>query len=196
MLWIIRCWRGGGRVGRDSLITTTASPPPLLSSALIHCPNIFPRGHSHSNISNTSPFDRQSKGFQLWKYLIEKAGNSVAWFVDIWKFIGICLNRSEVVQMRGKNWKRSRIPSQESLTQFFCVPVKLLSCWCFLFPRSGDSPPFLIAVRDWWANMSLWRLMKEGGQGRMVGHRHRHDGGRFLVWFLVTYIWCLLFNGK
>ena len=114
-------WKGWKR---DSLITTTAPSPPL---ALIPCPNIFHRrGHSHSNSHHLFlNLSFSSKGLRRWKYLIEKAGNSVAWFVDIWKFIGICLNRSEVVEMRGKRQNFS--PNLTRTFEFSAASAKLFS---------------------------------------------------------------------
>ena len=45
-----------------------------------------------------------------------------------------------------------------------------------------------LASRDWWANMSLWRLMKEGGQGRMVRPRHHHPAPCYFHHWLVSFL--------
>ena len=137
MLWMIRRDGVGRVVWERQVDNNNNSPPDSLPT-----PSFNPLSKHLSQGSLTLVSDRSSsQGFPPWKYLVEKAGNSVAWFVDIWKFIGICLNRSEVVQMRGKNqkailWKKKCF--EFIVLEFFpfhCVFYSFPERWLGAFPH-------------------------------------------------------------
>ena len=149
---------------RDRLITTTTPPPDSLPT-----PSFNPLSKHLSQGSLTLVSDRSSSqgfpphsmevfGRKSWEF-----GCVICWYLEIYWHLP---------QQVGSGSNEGKEPESDIVKEevFRVYSSRVLSnSLCFLFfPRALTRHLPSLPVRDWWANMSVWRLMKEGGQELMV----------------------------
>ena len=149
---------------RDRLITTTTPlRTPFSPQALIRCPNIFPRGHSHLYLTDHLHRDFPHHSLEVFGRKSWEFGCVICWYLEIYWHLP---------QQVGSGSNEGKEPESDIVKEevFRVYSSRVLSIsLCFLFfPRALTRHLPSLPVRDWWANMSVWRLMKEGGQELMV----------------------------